>query len=79
MTGIVLDGDVRPGLNKRLDTVQVRVQRGPVQGRIAGMIAVVDECRALGGVQRRKFLEECGENFWNYRQLTPRPEGMGFT
>ena len=71
MAGIILDGDVRAGLDERLDAVQVRVQRGPVQGRVAGVIAVVDECRALGGVQRGEFLEECGEDFWSHRQLTP--------
>ena len=29
-----------------------------MQGRVAGVIAVVDECRALGCVQRGEFLEE---------------------
>lgn len=47
MAGVILDGDVCAGFDECLDALDVRVQRGPVQRCVAGVVAVVDECRAL--------------------------------
>jgi hypothetical protein len=35
-----------------------------VQGRVAGVVAVVDERDALGSVCGRQLLEESFEDFW---------------
>jgi hypothetical protein len=41
--GVVLEAYVRAGVDERLDAVEVCVERGPVQGRVAGVVAVVNE------------------------------------
>ena len=52
MTGIVLNLKVCASFDKRLNTFQVRVKRSPGQGRVAGVVAVVDERNTLGSVRR---------------------------
>lgn len=39
----VRNRDIRPRLNKRLHTLQMRIQRSPVQRRVPGVVAVVND------------------------------------
>ena len=64
MTSIILNCKISTSANKSLDTFQVRVQRSPVQRRVAGVVTVVDKCRALRCVCGGEFLEKGVENFW---------------
>lgn len=73
MTRVVLGANVGARFDQGLDAVEMRVQGGPVERRVAGEVAVVDEC---GGVfffafllGRFEGLEEEVEEFCMYIRL----------